>query len=310
MARRLAAALVLVALGAGTPGAEPATWRLDETFGERGRGRNELKEPVDVALARNGGVAVLDRDREAVALFEPSGRWERTLGGSRGQGELSLKKPTALALDRDDRLWIVDHGNHRVVVADGQGKVLETLGSLGTADGRFRYPSDLAFDRSGRVYVADTGNERIQVFGADGSFLAAWERRTGGRREHLEAPVAVAYSDHGRGSLWVLNRGWTRLVRFALDGSWEESLDLPPGEDGAPVEYGTLEVEPGFYRMVLSETRGGAVVVVDRRGAVVGRLGGDALAGARPGGVAVDKKLNLYLADGPGARVLRFEAVQ
>lgn len=304
MATRLPAVFALMLLGVGTGFAEQLSWRFDEGFGERGRGRNELKEPADVALTRGGGVAVLDRDREAVVLFASDGRWERTLGGTRGKGDLALRKPAALAVDRDDRLWVVDQGNHRLLVVDGQGRVLQTLGTLGTADGRFRYPSDVAFDRSGRVYVADTGNERIQVFGADGTFLSSWERRTGGRRDHLEAPVSIAYSDHGRGSLWVLSRGWTRLERFALDGSWEESVELPDGE------FRHLEVEPGFYRMFVSEHRTGAVLVMDRRGAVAGRLEEADLGGVRPAGLAVDKRLNVYVADAPGGRVVRFEAVR
>lgn len=306
-ASRFAWVLVLLLVaGGGAYAGDPVAWREDESFGDRGRGRQELREPVDVALLKDGAIAVLDRDREAVVLFSAAGRWVRTLGGSRGQGDLELRKPSALAADAQERLWIVDAGNHRVVVADLEGKVLRTFGGLGSHEGRFRHPADLTFDRSGRVYVADAGNERVQVFRPDGGFLAAWERRSAGRRDRLGEPVSVAYSDLGRGGLWVLSRGWSRLERFSLDGDWEESLELGP-ETVKGGEFGRLEVEPVFYRMFLSDVRGGRVVAVDRKGVLLGAVVGSGEAPLRPGGVAVGRRLEVYVPDAQGGRVVKYD---
>jgi len=295
-------ALALVAALPATGG--QLAWKIDESFGESGRGRNELKEPVDLALTPDGTVAVLDRDREAVVLFSEAGRWLRTLGGTRGTGEVKLDRPTAIAVDRGGRIWIVDSRNHRLVVIDEVGKVIKEVGSLGSAEGRFRHPADLTFDGRGRLYVADAGNERVQVFTEEGEFLASWDRRTGGRRDHLETPLSLAYSDQGRGGVWVLNRGWKRLERFDRDGNWEESLDLPQPEEGdfAPV---AIEVEQTFYRMFLADAVGGRIVALDRRGAFQGEIRGPE-GGFDPRGLAVTRRMDVYAADLAGARVLRF----
>lgn len=302
--------LVLVALAAvGAEAAEGRPWAVDVSYGETGRGRNELREPVDVALARDGVVAVVDRSRDAVVLFSDSGRWLATLGeGARGEGGLGLSRPSAVEVDGEGRLWVVDTGNHRIVVAGADGSVVRTVGSLGTAQGRFRYPSDVTFGADGRAYVADAGNERIQVFSAEGKFLAAWERRTDGRRDHLEQPAALAFSDQGRGSVWVLNRGWTRLERFDLDGEWEESLDLA-AVLGEGLDLRSITVESAFYRMFLSDAGGGRVVVLDRRGALISEARLEDGEGAMsPRGASVTRQMEIYVADAEGSRVLRFKA--
>ncbi|GAB6061853.1 NHL repeat-containing protein [Deferrisoma palaeochoriense] len=284
--------------------ARELSWRFDEAYGERGRGRNELRDPVDVAVTAGGEIVALDRDREALVWFSRAGRWERTLGGSRGAGEVRLDRPRRLGLGPDGRLWVVDTGNHRLVVVDKEGAEAFVLGSLGSADGRFRHPADVTFDERGRLYVADAGNERIQVFRPDGGFLASWDRRTGGRRDHLETPVAVAYTPEGRGGIWVLNEGWRRLERFDLEGSWEETLDLSGWlPEGAKLV--AVEVDPVFYRMFLSDAGSGRVWVLNRRGERVAEIG-DGVAPFRPAGFVVERDWDLYLADRAGARILRF----
>lgn len=299
------AVLLGILVGTGGQGQE-AEWLLDEVFGETGRGRSELRDPVDLAFVDGGTLAVLDRSREAVVLFSEAGRWIKTLGGSRGEGELGLRRPTGIASDPQGRLWVVDSGNHRLVKLDLEGRVLGTVGSLGSAAGRFRHPTGLAFDGRGRLYVADTGNDRIQVFTAEGEYLAAWERRTGGRRDHLEKPVRLAYTDQARGGLWVLNQGWTSLVLFDRDGTWVESREVPAvGEEAADLVG--LAVEPVYYRMFVSDAVGSRILVLDRRGGLMAEV---TLPEGRfePRGLAITRRMDILAADGAEARVLKFRS--
>ncbi len=299
--------LAALVIPAPAPAAKRLVWRPAETYGERGRGRNELREPVDVAVLPDGGIAVLDRDRETVVLFSRAGRWLRTLGRPRGDGDLRLSRPSRLGVDGQGRLWVVDTGNHRVVAVSTAGEELLSIGSLGSHTGRFRHPRGIAFDRAGRVYVADTGNERIQVFRPDGAFLEAWERRTGGRRDYLTAPVALAFSAHGRGSLWVLNRGGRRIERFDLEGRWQGFLDASEWAGGA-TRFEDLVIEPTFYRVFLADPPGGRVLVLARRGGRIGEIRLPRGEEFEPAGLAVTRKLDVFAADRAGARVLRFEA--
>lgn len=283
-----------------------AGWVLDEVFGETGRGRSELRDPVDLAFVEGGTLAVLDRSREAVVLFSETGRWIKTLGGSRGQGDLGLRRPMGLASDPQGRLWVVDSGNHRLVKLDLEGRVLATVGGLGSTAGRFRHPTGLAFDGRGRLYVADTGNDRIQVFTAEGEYLDAWERRTGGRRDHLEKPVRLAYTDQGRGGLWVLNQGWTRLVLLDRDGTWVETREVPAVEDKAADLVG-LAVEPVYYRMFVSDAAASRILVLDRRGSLTDEVAPPE-GRFEPRGLAITRRMDILAADGAEARVLRFRS--
>ena len=179
------------------PGAEAATpeWRQRAVLGDHGPARHELREPVAVALLNDRSIAVLERDRGSLVVFDDRGRYLRTLGGPSGVGGVELRRPEGLGVDLEENLWVADTGNHRLLVVAPDGTLVATYGSLGSSGDRLREPMDVTFDRSGRVYVADTGNERIQVLRAsNGAVVDSWSSRTGGRRGHLTRPVAVAYS--------------------------------------------------------------------------------------------------------------------
>ena len=288
----------------GAVAAKTFHWEVAEAYGERGRGRNELRQPVDVAVLRDGRVAVLDRRRDAVVMFSRSGRWLRTLGGRRGEGEVRLRDPVRIETDPGGRLWIVDRGDHRIVAIDEDGTELISIGSLGSDKGRFRHPADIAFDEQGRIYVADFGNERIQVFTPEGRFLAEWRRRSAARKDHLGKPVLIGYTRESEGGIWVLSAGWKRLERFDRGGEWQGSLDL---EKWLSTEetVADLALEPAFHRMFLSIPQSGRVLAVDRRGRRIGELvgPGDEF---EPWGLTVLRGMDVYVTDRAGRRVLRY----
>lgn len=286
------------------------SWGLDEIFGDKGRGQNELKAPVDVALLGSGDeIAVLDFKREAVVVFSSRGDWLRTLCDSGKCSGAKLDKPKAIASDDDEKLWIVDSGNHRIVVIDSNGSVVKLLGESGTRDGRFRHPSDVALHK-GKVYVADTGNERIQVFKQDGTFVSSWEKRTGGRKGHLDQPVALAASKRGKDGIWVANKGSKKLELFNLDGEWEETFDIPLA-DVHSVYPGGLEIESRFQRMFISAQAGAPgnskVFVLDHRGRLIAEVDRPNKENGVLGGLAVGRQLSMFVADVDNASVLKFE---
>jgi hypothetical protein len=277
---------------------------LEDVLGETGTGRQELREPVDVALLPGGEVAVLDAQREAVVVFSTAGPWKRTMGAEDSEGrDLGLRAPTALAADSSGRLWLVDGGNHRVLVLAANGAVLKEVGGVGALEGRFRSPSDVAIDEEGdRVYVADTGNERIQVLNSAGAFLAAWDDRPRERRGHVGRTVTLAWSDYGKGGLWVANEGSSRLEKFDDLGEWEESLDLA-GIVPGPLRIERLEIDPAFYRMFVADSIGKRVLVVSRRGVLLSEVRSDERGSLDPRGLAVSRILDLFVADRGGGRV-------
>jgi hypothetical protein len=117
----------------------------------------------------------------------------------------------------------------------------------------------------------------------------------------------VAFTDRGGEGVWVGNRGWQRLERFGVDGEWEESLELAELKKGE-VDVQAVEIELTFDRMFLSDFAGGRVLVLNRRGEFVAEIAGPGDEVMTPEGLAVNRRLDLYIADAAGARVLKYQA--
>jgi len=283
-------------------------WKLDDIYGERGRGQIELKKPTDLALIeKEHELAVLDEKREGVVFFGDNGDWKRTVCDSGKCSGARLDNPKAIAADDDGNIWVVDSGNHRLVVLDPDGKVIRIVGESGTQDGRFRHPSDIELYKN-KVYVADTGNERIQVFSATGTFLSSWEKRTGGRKGHLDEPVALAVSQRRKPGLWVANKGWKKLELFNLNGEWEESLEIPV--DGVTdVHLGGLAIDSRFDRMFIVAQFGKAeskIIVLDHRGRFVADVSRPDGEETLLGGMSLGRQLALLVVDVNNAVILKF----
>lgn len=85
-----------------------------------------------------------------------------------------FRTPVAMAKDENGFIYMVDMGNSRIFKMDAGGKVVKTIGSLGSSPGKFNMPFGIAVDREGNFLVADTGNYRIQKFDRNFNFLKSW----------------------------------------------------------------------------------------------------------------------------------------
>ena len=79
-------------------------------------------------------------------------------------------------------LWVADFSNNRVLEVSLSGTFLNgygagyngiggTVGSSGSADGKFNQPASAIVDNSGNIWVADQGNSRIQKLSSSGQWL-------------------------------------------------------------------------------------------------------------------------------------------
>jgi DNA-binding beta-propeller fold protein YncE len=132
-------------------------------------GENQnLSFPNGVAVDKDGLVYVTDSNNGRLLVFGEDGSVRAQVGRGSGTGNLGL--PRGLAVDANGRVFVADTSGQSVFVyrtpssdsrrLDYQG----SFGTLGVADGQFRYPNSVAIDARGRVYVADTFNDRVQVW--------------------------------------------------------------------------------------------------------------------------------------------------
>jgi len=73
--------------------------------------------------------------------------------------------------DSSGNIYVADRQNHRIQKFDSNGNFLLKWGSLGTNDGQFDHPFGLVVDSSDNVYVTDQFNNRVQKFDSNGNFL-------------------------------------------------------------------------------------------------------------------------------------------
>ena len=131
-------------------------------FGERGTGKGQLLEVVDMATGPDG-IYVLDRMTKSVKVFNDEGLLIRELPRQ------EVVEPTAIAIDYAERVYISDGFDDTIKVYDRSG-LIDTFGGTGSQNGLFRSISDLHVDNN-FLYVADVSNNRIQVFLLKSAFI-------------------------------------------------------------------------------------------------------------------------------------------
>jgi DNA-binding beta-propeller fold protein YncE len=164
------------------------------TFGTRGTGPGQLRDPVGLGIAPSGQVYVADKGNHRIQVFDPDGAarggFAVTVGG----------KPVApidVAIDPGGKaVYVTGNTNHKVMAFSPAGRLLQQWGGEGMMRGEFRYPATIAIGGDGRVYVVDVLNTRVQARDARGQIFTVgdWGVLPG----QLFRPKGVALDRQGR----------------------------------------------------------------------------------------------------------------
>ena len=146
-----------------------------------------LDYPGGVAVDAKGAVYIADTDNHRIRrvgtdgiITTIAGTGTRGFSGDEGPAvQARLDSPFGAAVDAQGNVYIADFGNHRIrrVGTDG---IIKTLAGSGKYDGfsgdggpavqaQLAYPRGVAVDANGVVYIADTSNDRIRRVGTDGT---------------------------------------------------------------------------------------------------------------------------------------------
>lgn len=308
----------------------------------------KLNLPCGVAVTSDGTVYVADAGNSSIRRLAPSGMLD-TLAGSGvygfadAAGELSrFKFPLGIASAPDGSLFVADSENNRIREITSGGVVSTIAGSArGYANGpgfsaQFDTPSGVVRDRLGNLYVADTGNHcirRITPAGrveplagsnAGGAAAAGFADGTGSAAR-FNAPSGLAL-DLDDGNLYVADSNNNRIrkvtptgvvttvagsgVAGALDAASNPLAAQFRGPTGVAVDS-KLQVyvaDRGNHciRMVTATN----VTTIAGSGAA-GFFDTDGLNAefSSPVGVAVDRSLNLYVADANNNRIRKITRI-
>lgn len=147
-----------------------------ERWGEGGRGDEELRWPVDVAVARHDGTSrllVVDQFDDSVRVLDLDGNFLHKLEEA---AETPFDRPRSAAADSGGRVFLADPGNHRLVSFDAD---LDPAGgrAFGVGDPHFelRTPTGLSVDDEGQLLVTDKVAKRVYRLSPEGNLLGYWD---------------------------------------------------------------------------------------------------------------------------------------
>src|SRR5690606_24446476 len=117
-----------------------------------------------------------------------------------------------------DTVWVADTGNDRVVHYSISNLDMQTIGTTGSGQYRFRSPRGVHVGGDGTLYVADTGNHKVKVYnGVTGLYRRSYGSRGSGAGQ-LNGPRDVAGdSDHST-RLFIADTGNDRISVWDLIG--------------------------------------------------------------------------------------------
>jgi DNA-binding beta-propeller fold protein YncE len=200
-----------------------------------GKGANSMLAPQCIAVDAADNIYVTDSEAGVIFVFEPGGKFLRTLGSLKG-GEGYFKRPTGIAVDSAaQRIYVTDTLRDKVFILDLEGTILATIGKTGAGEGEFNLPTELRLDGP-NLLVVDAMNFRIQVFDRSGKFQYAIGA-LGDSPGAVFRPKAVSVDSEGDvyivdadwGMVQVFNRQSQLLYDFGTPGTHAGEFQLPTG---------------------------------------------------------------------------------
>lgn len=136
-----------------------------KSVGLRGHGDGEFNHPVQLAVAQDGRVFVLDAGNFRVQVFSADGDYLASWG-KLGSGLGNLARPRGLGISPENYVFITDSAFQNFQIFNDQGQLLLNVGQGGGKDAPANYmlPAGIAADNTGRIYVVDQLRKKVEVF--------------------------------------------------------------------------------------------------------------------------------------------------
>jgi DNA-binding beta-propeller fold protein YncE len=198
-------------------------------------GRTPMRAPQCVAVDAADNIYVTDSEAGDIFVFEPSGKFMRTIGALKG-GEGYFKRPTGIAVDSSaQQIYVTDTLRDKFFILDMQGNILRTIGNTGVGEGEFNFPTELRL-AGPDLLVVDAMNFRVQVLDRAGNFQYSIGK-LGDSTGAMFRPKAVSVDSEGdvyiADALWgvvqVFNRQGQLLYYFGSRGTHAGEFQLPAG---------------------------------------------------------------------------------
>ena len=127
-------------------------------------GPGDFALPTNVAVDKEGNIAVTDTLNNRVEIFDADGKFV-TQFGKAGDGPGRFARPKGIAFDGDGHIWVADEYQSRIQVYSPEGQLLLYMGEQGWYPGQFQALYGIAFDKANnKVITSEQFPGRVQVF--------------------------------------------------------------------------------------------------------------------------------------------------
>jgi len=259
--------------------------------------RSLFQEPVDVALASNGQMCVLDSKASKILIFDEEGTLIREIG-SRGSKQGQLRRPNSLTVTPDNVILVADTGNNRVQAFSIDGEYLFGFGNRGTKRGQFNNPMAVITDQNGFILVADKSNKRIQMFSPKGlcrSYLSVEGQ-----------PIDIAVDP--KNQLYVLLPDQKKVSKFSMNKKSQDVFCIADKRNYAAKAKGMAVDASGH--IFISESLEHSIKKFNDHNKLLHSFGSEGDGRGQfdvPVGIAIGNNNLIYIADSRNKRVQIFE---
>ncbi len=126
---------------------------------------DNLEEPVDIGLDREGDIYILDAGSKKIFHYENNG-----LRTEEGFGKDHLREPAGLAIGKDNIIYVIDNRYSGFLRFKTTGEYLGVAGDFKKVSEDFQ-PSYITIDRNGNIFTASKDSGDIHQFDPDGSHV-------------------------------------------------------------------------------------------------------------------------------------------
>jgi len=132
------------------------------TWGERGKGKLQFKEPEGISVNPTGFLYIADTGNNRVQKIDSQGEWIAAIGGFGWENE-QFDHPVSLSAQNGLDVFITDYYNQRIERYD---KDLHYLASFQSSEAwpeylQFGFPKDIGISTQGELFCLDGENHRI-----------------------------------------------------------------------------------------------------------------------------------------------------
>jgi DNA-binding beta-propeller fold protein YncE len=174
---------------------------------------DRLKEPIRLAVAKNGDVYVLGIERSRIERFNYRGEY---LGALELPGLPAKPVFGTVSVDADGNVWVGENESGQVLGFTADLKPLLRFGSNGNGEGQFQAIGGIAVSKD-LVVVSDHTALAVQVFDRRGNFVKGWGKHDTGR-ENFSLPEGIALDGNGR--IVIVDALRHEIKLFDLEGNF------------------------------------------------------------------------------------------